>query len=514
MRCRRRRSGPLPEAGRCRGPRGRGYRPRRRGGSRAACARRASPRWSRRRRRGSRARYGGIRRSRESVAPPSNALPSGAVAGGKAVPPVASASVDHQKTQGRHRMGYRSAPARRSTAAGRSAARSQTASALLPARSRPRVAVNRIAFMPSACGPRTSLYSRSPTWSISLTSTPSSAAARLKMSGCGFERPTLVGERERAEVVEQAMALQPFAQTPARRVDRVGDHRKRIAGGKGLDGVADPGDRVRHDFKLHLLDPGGDAGQNLPVKLPAEPAEQHREPIRDRPGHLLIVPDLRERGVGDVVGGIDDLRRHRGMDGEGVAHQRPARLPLRGQPGRGAFGLVRIVMDDRIPQVEADRTYHGAFPLEATRRAEAGIPVPASCGQGFMRRASSPIRKCLPVSPDGTAARNARGEVAIRSVSTPRSCRTGAPRRSRGPRGSRRPGRSSCTCRSCRRVDRRSFRPTHFRSREKPAMRSMPMMGRLLSAGSGLFSSVFSFPSASRGSSSAMMRPQSSAPHS
>ena len=140
----------------------------------------------------------------------------------------------------------------------------------------------------------------------------------------------LVGEREHAEVMEEAVAPQPFAQAPARRVDCVGYDGEGIALGERLDGVADPRDGVRHHFELHLLDARGDIGQDRLGKLAAEPAEQHREPLADGPRDVLIVPDLVERGLGHVVGDVDDIGRYRRVVGEGIAHQRPARLALRG----------------------------------------------------------------------------------------------------------------------------------------------------------------------------------------
>ena len=74
------------------------------------------------------------------------------------------------------------------------------------------------------------------------------------------------------------------------------------------------------------------------------------------------------------------------MGAQRFAHQRAARFALRRQAGRGPLGLVGIVVDDRIPQVEGDRADHGGWLLRG------------SGGQGKRGEARSPPATRRPVS--------------------------------------------------------------------------------------------------------------------
>ncbi len=154
--------------------------------------------------------------------------------------------------------------------AGRSACRAQIASALVVSLSWARVAMNSTAFMPSACGPLTSLWSRSPMWTISSISTPNCPDAafnkvwhdqfitwtiaerlRVALEGLGRELP----DDAFARVVEAHEAME--VDVPPDAVDGIAGALAELATRYKLGVVSDtivtPGTRLRDLLEVHGL---------------------------------------------------------------------------------------------------------------------------------------------------------------------------------------------------------------------------------------------------------------------
>ena len=115
-----------------------------------------------------------------------------------------------------------------------------------------------------------------------------------------------------------------------------------------------PGMRSGRIVDLHLL-MGADDGGELGLRQgAAEALEDDLQPLADGPGDVLVMPDPVEGGVADVIGQGDPVRLDRGLAIEGPPQQM-ATLGLLGAQALGlALGLVGIVVDDGIPEIEGD----------------------------------------------------------------------------------------------------------------------------------------------------------------
>ena len=163
-----------------------------------------------------------------------------------------------------------------------------------------------------------------------------------------------VGEHETVEMAGQIVALQQPLQAAAGRDDGVGDDAGLVAAVQGPEGFGDAGDEVGPDLDLHLLMGAHDAAEFGLRQGAAEALEDDLQPLADGPGDVLVVPDPVEGGVADVVGQADPLRVDRLLAIEGVP-QEVAALGLLGAQALGlALGLVGIVVDDGIPEIEGD----------------------------------------------------------------------------------------------------------------------------------------------------------------
>ena len=124
-----------------------------------------------------------------------------------------------------------------------------------------------------------------------------------------------------------------------------------------LQGLRHARDQVRPELELHLLvEPHQlralDVGQGA-----AEPLEYDVQPLVHAPGDVELLPRLVERGVRGVVDGVDELPVNVLVAGAVPVHELAALIFLRRPAGRLALRLVRVVADDRVPQVEGDGFY-------------------------------------------------------------------------------------------------------------------------------------------------------------
>ncbi len=118
----------------------------------------------------------------------------------------------------------------------------------------------------------------------------------------------LVGERERVEMLDEIVHLQPLAQAAPRRVDGIGDHRELVGIGEGGDGLGDALDGVRRHRHLHLFEATHQLRAVGVGQGATEPCEQHRDSLVHRPRDVLVVPYMVE---GRLHGVVSDAQRVR-----------------------------------------------------------------------------------------------------------------------------------------------------------------------------------------------------------
>jgi len=124
--------------------------------------------------------------------------------------------------------------------------------------------------------------------------------------------------------------------------------------GAETPGTGNAGDEVGLDAQLHLLVQLHQLAELVFGQLALEPGQQHSQPHGHRPGHVFVMPDLAESRVGGVVGAIDQRPLDGSVCSEALVHEFAARHRLRRQPLRRPLGLVGVVNENGIPQIERD----------------------------------------------------------------------------------------------------------------------------------------------------------------
>jgi hypothetical protein len=181
------------------------------------------------------------------------------------------------------------------------------------------------------------------------------ARGRLEHAAMRLRVADLVGEGEAVEMAREIVAFEQALEAPAGGDDRIRHDAGLVAAVQLGERLGDAGNEIGADLHLHLLVRLDDAQEIRVGELAAETLERDLEPLADGPGDVLVVPDLVEGGVGHVVGELDPLVGDRLGAVERLPEQMPALLLLAAQPLRLALGLVRIVVDDGVPQIEGDR---------------------------------------------------------------------------------------------------------------------------------------------------------------
>ena len=120
--------------------------------------------------------------------------------------------------------------------------------------------------------------------------------ARLRRTG-------LVGKGQGAEVGQQAIAAEDFAQHPPRRQSGVGDEPQAIAPGQARQHLGHAGDRPgRIAAQKNLLDRPAQASQRFVGQSNFEKGQHLPQPVFDGDGALLLPPGAFPHGSGVAVG--------------------------------------------------------------------------------------------------------------------------------------------------------------------------------------------------------------------
>ncbi len=175
---------------------------------------------------------------------------------------------------------------------------------------------------------------------------------RRKGLGVGLRAAHLVREREGTEVVLECVHFQPLSQVAPGGDHSVGHDAKLVALRQLGKRPVHARDGVRCYGDFHFFVPRDNCRKVAVGQGTAQTVKQYLHALADGPGDVLVVPHVVERRFRHIVGKSDCFVGNRFMAVKCFPRQVPPLLVFRAKPFCCPLGFVRVIVDDRVPEVE------------------------------------------------------------------------------------------------------------------------------------------------------------------